>query len=164
MEWYWRKKEKKRQWDQETHPFPKTFLRNLKHSGSILGEIAVAKMEHELAKTVRKIICFDTCRASQKYLNKINDPKLLWFCIASLCDWSRKRRSLNQSDAKLQRITIWSHTFSRALGRLVGFTPSSDRLLNLFPLLLIPRCDNDTHSVINEVSSWTHLPTLTLTM
>ena len=60
--------------------------------------------------------------------------------------------STNQIKKKLQRIMIWSLTFSRALGRLVGFTPSSNRLLNFFPLLLIPRCDNDTHSVINEVS------------
>ena len=86
-------------------------------------------------------------------LSDNNDPKLLRLCIASLCDWSRKRHSLNQSDAKLQRITIWSLTFSRALGRLVGFTPSFDWLLNLFYLLLIARCDNDTHRVINEVFS-----------
>ena len=84
-------------------------------------------------------------------LSDNNDPKLLRFCIASFCDWSRKRHSLNQSDAKLQRITIWSLTFSRALSRLVGFTPSSDWLLNLFYLLLIARCNNDTHRVINDL-------------
>ena len=33
----------------------------------MLGEIAVAKMEQKLAKTFWKIICLDTCQASQKY-------------------------------------------------------------------------------------------------
>ena len=41
--------------------------------------------------------------------------------------------SLHQSGAKLKPITTWSPAFSRTLGSLVGFTLSSQWLLEVIP-------------------------------
>ena len=49
----------------------------------------------------------------QLLLRVESDSKLHWFCVASLCDWSRKlHRFLNQSDAKLKPSLNWSNMFS----------------------------------------------------
>ena len=59
---------------------------------------------------------------------------LHWFCITSLCDWSRKLTPLfRQSRVKLNPITTWSPAFSRAFGGLFVFTLRSHLLWPLYP-------------------------------
>ena len=57
----------------------------------------------------------------------------------SLIGPENSRYSLNQSDAKLKQVTIWSLAFSRALNSSVGFTLSSHWLSKIFSSLLIGR-------------------------
>ena len=49
---------------------------------------------------------------------------------------------LNQLDVKVTTIMTWSPAFSRALGSLVVFTSSSQRLVKIFSFLLIDCCDS----------------------
>ena len=49
--------------------------------------------------------------------------------------------SLNESGAKLKKITTWSPAFSRNLGNLVDFSLSSHWFLRVFYFPLISRCD-----------------------
>ena len=49
--------------------------------------------------------------------------------------------SLNESGAKLKKITTWSPAFSRNLGNLVDFSWSSHWFLRVFYIPLIIRCD-----------------------
>ena len=82
-----------------------------------LNEFSKGKLETEISNRVSKA-----------------KTRLHLFCLTSLCDWSgNSRHSLNQSDAKPKQITTWSPAFSRALGSLVVFTPSSHWLLMFFP-------------------------------
>ena len=48
----------------------------------------------------------------------------------------------NQWDAKVTPIMTWPPAFSRALGSLVVFTSSSQRLVKIFSFLLIDCCDS----------------------
>ena len=60
---------------------------------------------------------------------------------------------LNQSDAKVAPITIWSPAFSRALGSLLGFCLSSHWFLRIFSFLLIGRCINFSFDFYNTQST-----------
>ena len=56
--------------------------------------------------------------------------------LSSLIGSEKSRHSLNQSDAKLKQILIWSSAFSRASGSLLVFNLSSRWLLKVFSFLL----------------------------
>ena len=62
--------------------------------------------------------------------------------LCSVIGLGNSRHTLNQSDAKLKPIPIWSPAFSRALGWLVVRTLSSHWVLELFSFLLIGCCDS----------------------
>ena len=70
-------------------------------------------------------------------VSKATKTRLHLFCLTSLCDWSgNSRHSLNQSDAKPKQITTRSPAFSRALGSLVVFSPSSHWLLKVYAVVI----------------------------
>ena len=84
--------------------------------------------------------------------NRVSKAKtrLHLFCLTSLCDWSgNSRHSLNQSDAKPKQITTWSPAFSRALGSLVVFSPSSHWLLKVYAVVIT--LDTQSKSTLNVV-------------
>ena len=58
-------------------------------------------------------------------------PQLLWFCIATLCDF------LDQSEVKPKPIVIYSHAFSRAWHGRHVFALSSDWFIGLFTTVVI---------------------------
>ena len=62
--------------------------------------------------------------------------------LCSVIGLGNSRHTLNQSDAKLKPIPIWSPAFSRALGWLVVRTLSSHWVLELFSFLVIGCCDS----------------------
>ena len=61
--------------------------------------------------------------------------------LRSLIGSQNSRHFLNQSDAKLKPIVIWSHAFSRAWRRLDVFASSSDWFLVLFSSVVIGQSD-----------------------
>ena len=73
---------------------------------------------------------------------------LVCFSFTLRCDRSRKLAPLSQqSDTKLKPLATWSSAFCRALGSLyiyiyIYFFFSSHWLLNVFPFLLIGRCNS----------------------
>ena len=85
-----------------------------------LNELSKGKLETEISNRVSKA-----------------KTRLHLFCLTTLCDWSgNSRHSLNQSDAKPKQITTWSPAFSRALGSLVVFSPSSHWLLKVYAVVI----------------------------
>ena len=85
-----------------------------------LNELSKGKLETEISNRVSKA-----------------KTRLHLFFLTTLCDWSgNSRHSLNQSDAKPKQITTWSPAFSRALGSLVVFSPSSHWLLKVYAVVI----------------------------
>ena len=85
-----------------------------------LNELSKGKLETEISNRVSKA-----------------KTRLHLFCLTTLCDWSgNSRHSLNQSDAKPKQITTLSPAFSRALGSLVVFSPSSHWLLKVYAVVI----------------------------
>ena len=65
-------------------------------------------------------------------------PQLLWFCIATVCDWLKiSRHFLDQSEVKPKPIVTYSHAFSRAWRQLHVFASSSDWFIGLFTTVVI---------------------------
>ena len=81
-------------------------------------------------------------RAIFKWVSKVIRDYIGCPFLCSVIGLGNSRHTLNQSDAKLKAIPIWSPTFSRALGWLVVRTLSSHWVLELFSFLLIGCCDS----------------------
>ena len=81
-------------------------------------------------------------RAIFKWVSKVIRDCIGCPFLCSVIGLGNSRHTLNQSDAKLKPIPIWSPAFSRALGWLVVRTLSSHWVLELFSFLLIGCCDS----------------------
>ena len=81
-------------------------------------------------------------RAIFKWVSKVIRDCIGCPFLCSMIGLGNSRHTLNQSDAKLKPIPIWSPAFSRALGWLVVRTLSSHWVLDLFSFLLIGCCDS----------------------
>ena len=81
-------------------------------------------------------------RAIFKWVSKVIRDCIGCPFLCSMIGLGNSRHTLNQSDAKLKPIPIWSPAFSRALGWLVVRTLSSHWVLELFSFLLIGCCDS----------------------
>ena len=81
-------------------------------------------------------------RAIFKWVSKVIRDCIGCPFLCSVIGLGNSRHTLNQSDAKLKPIPIWSPAFSRALGWLVVRTLSSHWVLDLFSFLLIGCCDS----------------------
>ena len=81
-------------------------------------------------------------RAIFKWVSKVIRDCIGCPFLCSVIGLGNSRHTLNQSDAKLKPIPIWSPAFSRALGWLVVRTLSSHWVLELFSFLLIGFCDS----------------------
>ena len=62
--------------------------------------------------------------------------------LRSVIGPENSHHSINQSDANVNPTTIWSPTFSRALGSWLVLISSFHWLFRVFCFLLIGRCDN----------------------
>ena len=68
--------------------------------------------------------------------------QLLWFCIATVCDWLKNLAPFSQpirSKTKTNRDFL--HDFSRAWCQLLVFASSSDWLIGLFTIAVIGQSD-----------------------
>ena len=81
-------------------------------------------------------------RAIFKWVSKVIRDCIGCPFLCSVIGLGNSRHTLNQSDAKLKPIPIWSPAFSCALGWLVVRTLSSHWVLDLFSFLLIGCCDS----------------------
>ena len=64
--------------------------------------------------------------------------QLLWFCIATVCNWLKNLAPLSQPiKVKPKPIVTYSHAFSRAWHGRHVFASSSDWLIGLFTTVVI---------------------------
>ena len=72
-------------------------------------------------------------RAVFNWVSKVIS-QLLWFCIATVCDWLKNLAPLffDQSEVKPKPIVTCLYAFSRAWRRLHVFASSSDWFIGLF--------------------------------
>ena len=129
------------------------------HPNSKVLRIINSKSHAKFLVNALHVCCFgNSFRTLFNWASKLI-PQLLWFCIATLCDWLKNLAPLlDQSEVK--PIVIYSHAFSRAWHGRHVFASSSDWFIWLFTtvvigqiitLVLVLRHSNKNRSILYSI-------------